>query len=393
MEDEPAELTAIEPEPDFMADLVSSLTADAPAVETPPVETPAATETTEADELDLGLDEPEKPETPAEEAPAAEEEVIPEVPKNRKDWDILRASRDRHKQSADEVTTILKTKDQTIELLNTQLQELQTKAAQLPELQEKLKDFDVYEKELAVTRLEATREYRETILRPLEVIGEQAAILAKSNETEEDRVYAMLREPDPVAQRAALKDITSGWDEMDRAELWNMTKDARVVLDKQDSLRENASAAAKEQQTLAAERERTEKEASRKEFTTQAKTVIGALKDKTPFIPLADGETADDRYLALEAKVSEVDFDSQSPRAKAFAAATAVLYPQMVKTLQKLQEEVTTLKTRVSQDNSSKAKVSPNQEVRAPSGEPEDFLAAMGVSQPNLSHGLNVLGG
>jgi hypothetical protein len=170
-----------------------------------------------------------------------------------------------------------------------------------------------------------------------------------------------------------------------------MTKDARTILDKQDSMRENAAAAAHEQKTLATAREQQEKEAFRKQFITEAKNVVNSLKEKTPFIPLAEGETIDDRFTSLEAKVAEVDLDTQSPRGKAFAAATAIIYPQMVKTIQKLQEENKTLLGRVKADNSSKPQMSPSDQSRPPTTE-EDFLVSMGVSQPNLSQTLTVVG-
>jgi len=392
MDTEPDIIPAAAPEPDFMNDFVSSLVSEdsTPA----PTPTPAAEvpdPNPEPAEDELGLDKPveETPEPPAEPEPEPE---IPEVPKSRKDWDILRASRDGHKKTADESKVAIQAKEQTIQELTTQLEELKTKASELPELQEKLKVFDSYEKELAVTRLEATREYKETILAPLDAIALSAEELAKANDSEADKVYDMLKEPDAAEQRKAFKELTSGWDEIDRNELWDMTKDARTVLDKQDSMRQNAAAAAREQQALATEREATEKAESRKQFITASKDVVKGLKEQIPFIPLAEGETIDDRFTSLEAKLANVDLDTQSAKGKAFAAATAVIYPQMVKTIQKLQEENATLKSRVQSDNSSKPKTAPSDQSRPPAGGDEDFLVSMGVSQPNLSQSLAVVG-
>jgi hypothetical protein len=63
----------------------------------------------------------------------------------------------------------------------------------------------------------------------------------------------------------------------------------------------------------------------------------------------------------------------------------------MVKTIQKLQEENKTLLGRVKDNNSAKPSVSPSDQSRPPATE-EDFLISMGVSQPNLSHALTVVG-
>lgn len=368
---------------DLMDDMVTGLLTE----ETPPPaqqeETPAPAE---------GEQETPKPEeTPA---PAEGEETIPEVPKNRKDWDTLRASRDRHKQQAEEVTTVLKTKDETIQTLQQQIEELKNKAARLPELEDKLKDFDTYEKELAVTRLEATREYRETIAAPLQAIGEQVETLSTANGADTEEVLDMMREADPAKQRSAFKDVTAGWDEVDRAELWAAVKDARVLLDKQDMMRNNASAAAKEQLEKATAREQAEKAEAKKQFVESLKDVTKTLREKTPFVPLAEGETEDDRYRNLEQKVAEVDFDSQPARGKAFAAAAAILHPQMVRTIAKLQQENETLRSRVKETNATRGSVTPNEQTRPQSEEGQDFLTAMGVTpSPMLSHSIPVIGG
>ena len=190
---------------DLMDDFVSSLTAE----EAPPVaETPAAATTEET------------PANTTEETPTAttDEEAIPETPSKRKDWDTLRSSRDRWKQDAEEVKATIQTKEQTIQTLTTQLEELQSKVAKLPELEEKLQVFDEYEKELSVTRLEATREYRDTIAKPLSVIGQSAEQLAAVNSTDNDSVLAMMRESDPVKQRELFKEVTTGWDDVDRSD-------------------------------------------------------------------------------------------------------------------------------------------------------------------------------
>ncbi len=366
---------------DLMDDMVSGLLIE----ETPP---PAQEETPPPAQEE---ETPKPEETPA---PAEGEETIPEVPKNRKDWDTLRASRDRHKQQAEEVTTVLKTKDETIQTLQQQLEELKNKAARLPELEDKLKDFDTYEKELAVTRLEATREYRETIAEPLQAIGEHAETLSTANGADTESVLDMMREADPAKQRSAFKDVTAGWDEVDRAELWAAVKDARVLLDKQDMMRNNASAAAKEQLEKATAREHAEKAEAKKQFVESLKDVTKTLREKTPFVPLAEGETEDDRYRNLEQKVAEVDFDSQPARGKAFAAAAAILHPQMVRTIAKLQQENETLRSRVKETNATRGSVTPNEQTRPQSEEGQDFLTAMGVTpSPMLSHSIPVIGG
>jgi myosin heavy subunit len=332
-------------------------------------------------------DPPEvKPEAekPAEEKPEAEkpseEEVIPEKPKNKDDWNTLRGSRDKYKTAAEETEKTLNAERERLKTLETELAETRAKTARLTELEARAKEADEYEKELAVTRVEATKEYKETIAKPLQAIGEQADILAKSNEADVEAVYRMLNEGDPAKQRAQLKEITAGWDDIDRLDLKKMAEDARTILGRQASIRENAHAAAKETEKMSAERAEQQKAAARKEFTAAADTAIQSLREKIPFIPLADGETEDDRFNALKEKLSGVDFDAQTPRGKAFAAATALMYPQMVKMMAKISDELAETKAALAKRQGGKASVAPRDEP-APEGE-GDFFKEFGITEP-----------
>jgi hypothetical protein len=338
-----------------------------------------AKELTADDAPDPDAEKPEDKPAPEPEKPA-EEEVIPEKPKNKDDWNTLRGSRDNYKKTAEERETALAERDTRLKALETELAETKARAARITELEEKAKLADEYEKELAVTRVEATKEYKETIAKPLQAIGEQADILAKSNEADVEAVYRMLNEEDPAKQRTQLKEITAGWDEIDRLDLKKMAEDARTVLAKQSDIRANAHAAAKETEKLSAERAEQQKSAARKEFTAAADTAVASLREKVPFIPLADGETEDDRFNALKEKLSGVDFDAQTPRGKAFAAATALMYPQMVKMMAKQAAELAEVKAALAKKQGGKPSVTPRDEPAADDG--GDFLQNFGIAEP-----------
>jgi hypothetical protein len=363
-----------EPSGDLLADFTRDILGDAPEPEATPA--PDGGETPKPDG-----DAPEPDETPkTEDKPAEDPDAIPDKPKNKDDWNRLRESRDKHKTAAEERERLLAEREARLKEVEAEREELKAKAARIAELELRAKEAEEYEKELAVTRIEATREYKESIAKPLQTIGEQAEILAKSNETNEDSVFNMLNEADPVKQREAFKALTTGWDEVDRAELWSMAKDARVLLDKQAAMRENAHAARKEQESLAAQREAEQKELRNKEIRAAADTAIKALREKVPFVPIAEGETEDDRYNALTQKLKDVDFDSQTPRGKAFAAATALMYPTMLKMMAAKDAELAELRAAVGKKQATKPNVEPSRETQAP--QEEDFFAAFGMKDP-----------
>lgn len=394
MEDQPTDQTPVAqetPAGDELADLASSFfgdetpaeeaptneTQETPAEETPAEETPAAEEE----------ETPASEETPVEETPAAEEEE-PEKPSNKTHWDNLRSSRDRHKAASEEKDNFLKERE-------AEIAELRSKTARLAELEEKLKVFDEQERELAVARVESTREYKEAIEAPLQAIGAQVEALTQSNEGDIEAVYRMIREPDHAKQRTMLKEITAGWDEIDKLDLKKMADDARTVLDKQESMRANAHAAAKEREQIAAQRETQAKETTRKEFTAATDDVVKSIREKLPFTPLAEGETEQDRYTALAQKVQQVDFDSQSPRAKALAAASALVLPQAIKTIAAKDKEITDLKEALAKANKAKPRVESKTEVTPPR-EKDDFFENLGIRESPAtmfgSVGLDVRG-
>jgi hypothetical protein len=361
---------------DDLTEFAHSFTVDEPETnpvepekptETPPVEPEKPTETPEkpAEEEENPFKTEEKAEKPA------VEEEIPEKPGSKASWDILRASRDRHKAEAEEKAALLQERE-------TEFAELKAKAARAAELEDKLKAFDEQEKELALARVESTLEYKNTIEAPLKAIGEQVEILTTSNEGDVGAVRRMLVEADPAKQRALLKEITSGWDEIDRIDLKKMAEDARVILDKQDAMRANSHAAAKEQKEIAAQREAEQKETVRKEYAKATSEAVKSVREKVPFTPLVEGETEDDRYSVLSQKVAQVDFDAQTPRAKALAVASTFALPQAIRTIEARDAEITSLKEALTKATKDKPSVSPKADTPADEGE-KDFFEEFGI--------------
>lgn len=360
--------------------------------ETPPTETPPPAEAAKSDEVKPPAEEtkPNKEKTAVEEdqnpfdvdkkdEPKPEDAKEPEKPASSDDWSRLRESRNNYKAQVAEKESILREKE-------AEVTELKAKAARTVELEEKLKVFDEQEKELALARVESTVEYKNSIEAPLKAIGEQVEILVTSNEGDVSAVKRMLVEADPAKQRTLLKEITSGWDEIDRMDLKKMAEDARTVLDKQDRMRENAHAASKEQEKVATQRETEAKEVAKKEFVKVTGDVVKSLREKTPFVPLADGETEDDRYSVLEQKVAQVDFSAQTPRAQALAIASTFVLPQAIKTIASKDTEIASLKEALAKALGNKPSVGLKADAAANEGE-KDFFAEFGIPEPKF--GMN----
>lgn len=363
------------PQSDLLLDFASELTSDASDSE----ETGSKEDAAKPSDGESG--------DKADSSTKTDEEVIPDKPKNKDDWNILRGSRDKYKAAAEEKERFVTEKDQKIQDLQKELDEVRVRAARATELEERAKIADEYEKELAVTRVEATADYKNTILKPLNVVAEQAEILAKSNDHKVDEVYNVLKEPDPAKQRQMLRELTIGWDELDRLDLKKLADESRELLNRQDDILRNAKEANAESQKLAAQREEQAREKVRSEFLAASDAAIKSLREKVPFIPLAEGETESDRFALLKDKLKKVDFESQSPRGKAFAAATALMYPQMVRMMSEQAKEIESLKAAVAKKGAAKASVSPT-EASLPDND-EDFFESFGIDEPARMFGAS----
>jgi len=235
-------------------------------------------------------------------------------------------------------------------------------------------------------RVEEGSEYKKAVSEPLGAIEEQVVALGKENEASLDAVFDAVNEPDLAKQRTKLKEVTAGWDEIDKVELRNMAADARVLFGKQRELRENAATAAKQQEELtAAEAEKAAAE-TQKQFLKASESVVSQIKEKLPFVPLRDGETADDRAAALAEKLKNVDYEAQTPHGKAAAAASALVLPQAIKTISKLQKDLKALETRLAEKNAAKPTKS---DAVADPVEEEDFFKSVGIETLDASQRLS----
>lgn len=291
-----------------------------------------------------------KPETDTTQNPedTTPEELPNATPKAAEHWKIvkndLKKTREELRQERDRAATEIQKRDE-------ELTRLREQTARVAELEEKAKFVDDAERELAISRVEGTREYKETIITPLKAIEEQAELIAKSSDVDVDRLIDAMTHPDPVKRRELLKEVTAGIDEMDKLDIKRMSDDAVALLQKRDQIRERAAEAQREQETVAKTRTEAEIQKARAAYKAQAENAVGELKKRVPFIPIVEGEDAEAVFGDIVKKASEIDFDSANPSTKAFAAAAGLVLPRVLKQLNKVMEENKSLSAKVAAGN------------------------------------------
>lgn len=336
-------------------------------VEQPAAETPAT-------------EEPVEPEAPAAETPDDIDEIqAPEKasPAAKESFQKIKDSAKSYKQKLDAAE---KLRVEELSARDTRIAELEERMAAMPELSEKAKFAEEAERELAISRVEATREYKTTIDAPLRAIEDAALAVAKANEVDGDAILDAITEPDPAKRRELLKSVIAHLDDVEKQEVISMARDTQELLRKREDIRSRASEARKEQEERAHASDTLAKKKAREDFSRETENTVSELRKRMPFAPLADGETADNVFKGLLERAKSTDFDSASVGNKAFAAAAAIALPRMIRQYAELEKVNKTYLARIAEGNKSRATVTETTSPATTDG--DDFFGNMGIADP-----------
>jgi len=205
-----------------------------------------------------------------------------------------------------------------------------SKLAVSTELENKVKGYEEqvqkYEQELAISRVEATKEYKELVSSPTEAIMSAAESLAKHYKIDEQKLADALIEGNTARQNSLLEDLMDGMSERDRSRLYRLADDMGMVVAKDAELRERASTAWEEAQS----RMQAETEAGERARLLSLKTATEKVFD------LFGSKKLDaygvDLKSVKEAALSS-DIDRASPEVRAYAAAAGNMLPDVLKAI------------------------------------------------------------
>jgi len=281
-------------------------------------------------------------------------------------WNKLKATAKEFKTKFE---TAEKTRAEELAARDAELETLRKQVANIPELSERAKLADDAEKELAISRVEGTREYKETIEAPLIAIEDAAEAIAKANNVKFDDILDALTERDVTKRRELLEDLMVGLRDTDKFDIIQMAKDTQQILTKRDNIRSRAAEARKELEEITKANETKAQKKAREDFEAATAHSVSELRKRVPFIALTEGETADSVFEAILNKAKESNLDTANAATKAFAATAGVLLPRVTRQLIHAQEEVKKLQARIQEGNATRPKVGSTQQT---SGYQED---------------------
>jgi|694.fasta_scaffold51929_3 hypothetical protein len=210
-------------------------------------------------------------------------------------------------------------------------------------LSEKESKISEYERELAISRFEATQEYKESVVAPMAAILGVVEDLAKEYEISEKAILSVLEEPSHKRQGELISDLASNFSERDRFSLYQLGDDYAAVIEQRDTLRDRASEALAAREKAAQMQEANKFNESRKAWGNSVKSVWDTFKSK---VPLPDSPEERAKFESeVMSQVSNVNFDKLSNDHKAFAAYSGAVLPEVLKRNKSLSSEVSELKT------------------------------------------------
>lgn len=206
---------------------------------------------------------------------------------------------------------------------------------QLKELQAKLEAFqaerDELEGELRLSKVEATREFKQTIGEPTRELVKTISELAAIYEVRPEKILEAANEPDSMKRRTLLKELTGEMDPVDALSIRKSAEDLVALNSKKAEIMKESKSALES----IARREQENEKASRTKYDTDAKKAFGEVWDnfteEMPLLKKIDGNDQWNTTLdGLRSQAEKLDSEPLDHRQRAALTYQAVTLPLVV---------------------------------------------------------------
>jgi hypothetical protein len=277
-------------------------------------------------------EEPETTETPedasTEETKTEDSEETPteETPKGLTEkaavkWGELRNENRAYKKQLEELKS-------EIEKLKT------TPPADNSELDRLKQINEEYEKELAVSRVEATAEYKQNVYEPMVNVMGFVNDLSTRYELNSSDMLAAFAESDPAKQNELVSDIASNMNERDRLKFYAAADDYNEIIRRRDYYQSTsrdrmAQIEQQRQSEIANQQAQSEKTVAEAKaaYEKASEKVFNDLKKSVPVL-------SDEEVAADVKRLAKGDYSSAPADLKAYLAHSGAVLPHILKALQ-----------------------------------------------------------
>lgn len=272
-----------------------------------------------------------------------------------------------------ELKSELKTYKSRVAELEKAVEEAKSGPQNSEELEQLRSQLSEYEQEIAITRVEATPEFKRAVLEPTQAILDSAASLASKYKIDTRKLVNALHDESVAEGSDALTELAADFSERDRIRLYRMADDLNDVSRRREYLRENAAQAYAEQQ----ERAKAEEARMEKTYREQAsKAAAEVWKDTFVEHPVL---SALDQNALQEIEKSGVEADllDSDPNTRAYAVYSGLALPHLIKKLEATSSKVAELEGALAKYKKAAPKVSGNTDTSVPDPGTGGFLEAI----------------
>lgn len=272
-----------------------------------------------------------------------------EAPAEPEEKDLGNAS-DSAKNAFAAMRKDLKAERERASALEAKLAELEKSRAETdPEEVTRLRQInEEYERELQVSRVEATREFKEAVVVPMQKIRESVGAMATKYEISESEILNAFAEADASARADKLSDLTAGMNDRDKFALYDLETRFAKVQGTRERVVNNAKLALEKIEQHRQEQAKAEHEESGKRYLG---TLSKAWEEAQGAVPLLNPIEGDDEWNGqlnqAQEFVRSLDFgqlnDDGKARLAIRSAIAPIIYGQFVLAMNELKEAKATL--------------------------------------------------
>jgi len=185
-----------------------------------------------------------------------------------------------------------------------------------------------YERELQVARVEATKEFKDAVVLPMQQVREAVDTLATKYEIAQRDLFEAFSETDPSTRADKLSDIAAGMNDRDKFSLYELEQKFNRVQSTREKVVNNAKLALEKIEQHREEQAKTQKEEYSKRYTSTVDKVFEEARQAIPLLRPIEGDDEWNNQLAEAEKfVKGLDMDGLNEDARARVALRSAVAP------------------------------------------------------------------
>tara|TARA_R110002020_G_scaffold101331_2_gene238759 strand:+ start:3038 stop:4243 length:1206 start_codon:yes stop_codon:yes gene_type:complete len=235
----------------------------------------------------------------------------------------------RFKQLKDELKTNrseLDTLRQTVKEQQSKMQELSAIAdnKDVESLQETLQQYEV---EKSFSDLENTSQYQEAVTEPLNRLMDKASVIAEKYDVDYDSLVDAIALDDTDSQDQKLAELLPDATDRDKSAIYRIIEDIDPIMDRRNSLYDNADAALQEARYIDEQKQQAEVAERAEIRKTITRNVVQRVGEKLPFLNGVEGLD----MSSIESKAADLDPSVVHPVDFAYNSVASQILPTIVR--------------------------------------------------------------